>query len=165
MCMLMSRRLVGTSPDESAACADRAPRRRSTRTNNIGMRNTAISVAVSMPVITTVPRMRRAAAPDPLADPERHAAEDEGERRHQDRPQPQLCTFERGGHNVEAMLDAQLGELDNQDRVLRREADQHDDADLRVDVVVEARRDSPANAPNTATGTDSRTENGSDQLS
>ena len=79
--------------------------------------------------------------------PERHAAEDEGERRHQDRPEPQLCTFERGGHDVEAMLDAQLGELDNQDRVLRRQADQHDDADLRVDVVVEAPQRQPGERP------------------
>ena len=50
-----------------------------------------------MPLITTVPRMRREAAPDPVGDPQRHAAEDEGERGHQDRPQPQLRAFERRG--------------------------------------------------------------------
>ena len=33
-----------------------------------------------------------------------------------------------------------LGELDDQDRVLRRQADQHDQADLAVDVVGEAAR-------------------------
>ena len=68
---------------------------RSTSTNSSGMRKTAISVAASMPVITTVPRMRRDAAPEPLGDPQRHAAEDERERGHQDRPQPQPRAFER----------------------------------------------------------------------
>ena len=39
----------------------------STCTNSIGIRKMASSVAASMPLITTVPRMRRDAAPDPSA--------------------------------------------------------------------------------------------------
>ena len=119
-----------------------------------------------MPLMTTVPRTRREAAPAPVGDPQRQAAEDEGERRHQDRPQPHLGAFERRRHQVGAVLAPRLGELDDQDGVLGGEPDQHDDADLGVDVEVElAAAAGRANAPTTATGTDSSTENGSDQLS
>ena len=59
-----------------------------------------------------------------------------------------------------------LGELDDQDRVLGREADQHDEADLREDVVVHAAQ--PArrtSADSTPIGTIRMMASGSDQLS
>ena len=42
-----------------------------------------------MPLKTAMPSATRISAPAPLAQHQRHHAEDEGERRHQDRPQPQ----------------------------------------------------------------------------
>ena len=65
-----------------------------------------------------------------------------------------------------AGLAAGLGELDDQDRVLRGERDQHDEADLGVDVEGEARRaSSAASAPATPTATESSTGTGIVQLS
>ena len=125
----------------------------------------ASSVAASMPVITTVPRIRRAAAPDPVAihsgTQPRMKANDViriGRSR-------SARAFERGVDQIACPARARLRELDDQDRVLRREADQHDEADLRVHVESKPRSSSPRKAPNTATGTDSSTLNGSDQLS
>ena len=65
-----------------------------------------------------------------------------------------------------ALEEALLRELDDQDRVLRREADQHHQADLEVDVVLQAaQRRRSASAPTTANGTASTTANGSSQRS
>src|SRR6202022_2165206 len=59
----------GTAPDDGCRGCSGLPlwASRSTRTNSSGMRKTAIIVAANMPVMTTVPRMRRAAAPEPVA--------------------------------------------------------------------------------------------------
>jgi hypothetical protein len=75
-------------------------------------------------------------------------------------------------------LEFVLGELDDQNRVLGRQADQHHQSDLRVDVVLDlhhvsrqkiaqqrAAQPQHPNAPKTATGVLSRTLNGSVQLS
>ena len=67
---------------------------------------------------------------------QRHDAEDEGERRHQDRPQPQPRRLDRRRPAVAAPVLELLGKLDDQDRVLGGEADEHDEAHLREDVVV-----------------------------
>ncbi len=72
--------------------------------------------------------------------PEREAAEDERERRHRDRTQAQPRAFERGVDHGSSVVELELRELDDQDGVLRREADEHDQTDLRVDVVVEVAR-------------------------
>ena len=98
-------------------------------------------VAASIPEITAVPRICRPAAPAPCGDPQRHAAEDERERRHQDRPQAEPRALQRRVHQALALLEAVLRELDDQDRVLGGEADQHDEADLAVDVEGEAARE------------------------
>ena len=91
-----------------------------------------------MPVTTTVPRMRRDARAGAGREPQRHAAEDERERCHQDRAQPQPRSFERGLDEILPCLEARFRELDDQNRVLRRQPDQHDDADLRIHVEVVA---------------------------
>ena len=69
---------------------------------------------------------------------ERDHAEDECGGRHEDGPQPRLRGRDRGVDGRHSVLLALARELDDQDRVLRREADQHHHADLREDVVVEA---------------------------
>src|SRR5476651_1386911 len=74
------------------------------------------------------PRARRA--------PKRKTTENEGERGHQDRAQPQLRTVEGGIEKWLAFLVFQLGELDNQDGIFRREANQHDEPDLGEYVVL-----------------------------
>src|SRR5262245_132180 len=68
---------------------------------------------------------------------QRHDAEDEGEGGHQDRTQAEPGGAERGVDDGLALVVFLLGELDDEDGVLRRETDQHDEADLREDVVVE----------------------------
>src|SRR6202011_112366 len=49
---------------------------------------------------------------------QRHDTENEGERRHQDRPQPQPRGFHGRGPAVTALVLELLGELDDQDRIL-----------------------------------------------
>ena len=71
-------------------------------------------------------------------DRERQHAEDERERRHQDRPEPQARRFDRRGRRRHAFVLLQHRVLDDQDRVLRGEAEQRDEADLEVDVVGES---------------------------
>ena len=68
----------------------------------------------------------------------RHNAQDEGEGRHQDRPEAQAGRLQRRLLERRAPFVLCLGEFDDQDRVLGRQPDQHHEADLHVDVVVEA---------------------------
>jgi len=63
-----------------------------------------------------------------------HDTENEGERGHQDRPQAQPRGFHGGGPALTAPVLELLGELDDQDRILRRETNQHNEADLGEDV-------------------------------
>src|SRR5205814_7655235 len=72
------------------------------------------------------------------SDNERHHAHDERYRRHEDGAQTQSAGFEHGAHYVHAFLLLVLRELDDQDGVLARKADQHDQSDLGEDVVVAA---------------------------
>jgi len=65
---------------------------------------------------------------------QRHDAEDERECRHQDRPKPETGRFHRGVNDAQAFLTPALGELNDQNRVLGGKTDQHDEADLRIDV-------------------------------
>ena len=96
------------------------------------------NVDAIMPPATAVPTECRASRPAPLANDERHDAEDEGERRHQNRPQPDARGFDRRVGDRHAARAQLLGELDDQNAVLRRQADQHHQADLAVDVVDQA---------------------------
>ena len=68
-------------------------------------------------------------------DHQRHDAEDERERGHQDRPQAQPAGFDGGRHACPALVLELARELDDQDGVLGRQADEHDEADLRQDVM------------------------------
>jgi hypothetical protein len=64
-----------------------------------------------------------------------------------------------------ALLVLHLRELDDQDGVLGREADQHDEADLHVDVVVEPEQPDAEEGAEGDHGVPSSTAHGSDQLS
>ena len=63
-------------------------------------------------------------------EPERDTAEDERERGHQDRPEPELGAPDRRVVNRPALPPLAARELDDQDRVLRGEPDQHHHPDL-----------------------------------
>jgi len=64
-------------------------------------------------------------------DHQRCDAENEGKRRHQDRPQPPLGGADRRLRGRAARLLRLARELDDQDRILRCQPDEHDEADLR----------------------------------
>ncbi|CAG2154752.1 hypothetical protein LMG19282_04712 [Cupriavidus campinensis] len=75
----------------------------------------------------------------PARDGQRNTAQDEGQRGHDDRPQPQLGRLDRRVVGAQPLLDAHLHrELEDQDGVLGRQRDQHRQADLEVDVVLHA---------------------------
>ena len=77
-----------------------------------------------------------------------------------------LAPSRRGLLDRFALLALELGEFDDEDGVLGRQTNQHDQPDLGVDVVVEADAGSrPRNAPNTPNGITSRMATGIAQLS
>src|SRR6267378_723278 len=80
--------------------------------------------------------------------------ENEGERGHQDWPQPQPRGFHSRGPAVTAPVLELLGELDDQDRILRRETDQHNEADLGEDVVILSAQEHAGDRGNEAHGHD-----------
>ena len=123
------------------------------------------NVDTNMPPATAVPTEWRASWPAPVANDQRQHAEDERERGHQDRPQPDARRFDRRLDDRQPLVPQLLGELDDQDRVLRRQPDQHDQPDLAVDVVGQAAHPLRDSAPSTASGTPSSTMNGSTRLS
>ena len=74
----------------------------------------------------------------PARDRQRQHAEAEGQRRHDDRAQAQLRALDRRLDEAHALLEVRLRELHDQDRVLRRQAEHGEQADLEVDVVRQA---------------------------
>src|SRR5580704_8425559 len=81
---------------------------------------------------------------------QRRDAEDESERCHQDRAQPQPRRFDRGLPARAALVLELTGEFDDQDGVLGGEPDQHHEADLSEDVVVPAAQDDAGDGGNKA---------------
>src|ERR1035437_1965709 len=61
----------------------------------------------------------------PAGHPQRHTAQNEGEAGYQDGTQAQLGPLQRRIRQRHAAFIANLGELDDQDRVLRRQSNQH----------------------------------------
>ena len=137
-----------------------------------------IELAASMPPMTVVPMICRATDPAPLAvqsgtQPRMNA--NDVIRIGRSRSRAPSSAASTSGVPFSNSL---LGEFHDQDRVLRRQADEHHQPDLRVDVVFDLdhvrrmnrprsvrRSHNTQNAPNTATGVLSSTLNGSVQLS
>ena len=71
-----------------------------------------------MPVNTAMPIDLRALAPAPLGEHQRHHAEDEGERRHQDRPEARARRLDRRVEDGVPSRAQLARELDDQDGVL-----------------------------------------------
>ena len=92
-----------------------------------------------MPLNTLMPSDLRALAPAPGREDERQHAENEGEGRHQDRPEPEARGVDGGFENGLAVLDAALArDLDDQNAVLGRQRDQQHEADLRIEIIGDA---------------------------
>src|SRR6266513_5164182 len=68
--------------------------------------------------------------------PKRQKAEDERKRSHQDRAKTEARAFEGSVEERFAFLVFVLGKFDDKDRVLRGQADEHDQTDLRVNIVL-----------------------------
>ena len=112
------------------------------------------TVDTSMPPNTAVPSELRAAAPAPVATHQRHHAQDEGEGGHEDGPQADLGRLDRGLHDGLAPLAQLLGELDDEDRVLARQAHQHDQPTWQKTSLARPRSHCAPSAPMTARGTE-----------
>src|SRR5215831_7817906 len=75
----------------------------------------------------------------PGGTPKRHTTQNESEGSHQDGAQTQPGAFERGFRKGVAFLVTGLCKLHDEDGVLGRESDQHDQPDLGVHVIFEAK--------------------------
>ncbi len=104
-----------------------------------GVRKIPKSVTPTMPLNTAIPSDRRISEPAPEATTSGNHADDESERGHQDRPQPQPACLERRLAARQALQVLLLGVLDDQDGVLARQPHQHHQADLHEDIDVPAR--------------------------
>jgi hypothetical protein len=78
-----------------------------------------------------------------------HDTENEGERRHEDRPQPQPRSFHGRGPAITATVLKLPGELNDEYRILCRKSNQHDDADLGEYIVILSAPDSTTRALHT----------------
>ena len=165
------RRAAGSAPC-LRRCATPPPlKMRRTTTKNTGTKKIASKVAVIIPPITPVPMARWLAEPAPVdttsgSTPRMKAIEviRIGRKRR--------CTAsQRRLDQVLALRVQVLGELDDQDRVLRRQADHGDQADLEEDVVRHAaqasrraprraRRAAPRAAPRTGSTSSRRAPTG-----
>jgi hypothetical protein len=98
-------------------------------------------------------------------DDQRDDAQNEGERRHENRTQADAGGFNGRVENGHAALAQLLGEFHDQDGVLGGEADEHDQSDLAVDVVLLAAEPLRAERAEQAMGTARRIMKGSTKLS
>jgi hypothetical protein len=84
--------------------------------------------------------------------------------RHEDGAQSQAACLQHRRHRIQPFGLLGPRELDDKDRILRRQPDEHDEADLGEDVVVAPGDPDSASADSSASGTISSTASGSDQL-
>ena len=101
--------------------------------------NSVNNVARLTPEKITTPSADRLDAPGPVGENQRHRAHDGAERRHDHRPQANPRRLDDRVLELHALVAHLVDELDDQHAVLRRDADEHDDADLAVDVQRHAR--------------------------
>src|SRR5262249_2283080 len=69
--------------------------------------------------------------------PERYTSQDEGEGCHKNRPQTQLGSYECSFLGGFTLVVLHLGELHDQNGILGGEADEHDQSNLGISVVVQ----------------------------
>ena len=115
-------------------------KRRRTTTKNTGTKNTASAVAGDHAAHHAGADGALAGRAGAAGDHQRQHAQDEGQRGHDDRAEAQVAGGQRRFDQALALRLQVFGELDDQHRVLRRQADDGDQADLEVHVVGEAAR-------------------------
>lgn len=89
-----------------------------------------------------------------IGEHERKHAEDEGEASHQNGAQTKAAGFDGGFYAVHAIVLKLLGEFDDEDGVFGRETDEHDETDLREDVVIQPAQPHAADGGKQAHGHD-----------
>src|SRR6266446_1550506 len=72
-----------------------------------------------------------------LCRPQWDTTQDERKRSHQDRPQAKPGACERRVHHGSSVLEFVFGELDDQNRILCRKTDKHDQSDLRINIALD----------------------------
>ncbi len=106
-------------------------------TKKMGTKKTARMVEAIMPPNTAVPSAL-AGGSRSFGDGQRHDAQDEGERRHDDRSEAKARRPHGCFLDTFTPITYVAGEFDDQDRVFAGQRNDQHDADLRVDVVVHA---------------------------
>ena len=115
-----------------------APNRVSMVTKNTGVRNRPNNVTPDHAGKHRDSHRMAHFASSPVRQDQRHDAHDERERGHQDRPQAQPASLDSRLNDPHAVVIAFARKLDDQNRVLARQADEDDESYLREDVVVGA---------------------------
>ena len=85
--------------------------------------------------MTTVPMMRRETAPAPVAIPQRHGSQNKCERGHENWPQANARAGQRRFNEWFAFFVFEPRKLDDQNGIFGGEPDEHDQADLRENIV------------------------------
>ncbi len=111
-----------------------APDHFSTMKKMAGTKKIPITLAAIIPPITVVPMICRATAPAPLAVHSGTQPRMNAKRRHQNWPQAKPGSFERGVRQGLSLFVLVFGKFNNQNRVLCRQPDEHDQSNLRVDI-------------------------------
>ena len=109
-------------------------------TKNAGTNKTARQVDAIMPENTVMPIEMPGVGAGAAREHQRHHAQDEGERGHQDRTEAGARRVDRGLDDLLAVLAQLARHLDDQDRVLGRQRDQQHETDLDIEVVADAGR-------------------------
>ena len=120
-----------------------------------------------MPLNTVMPIDFLRAGAGAAGNHQRRDAEDERKRRHDDRPEPFPRRLDRRfKYGLALAQRAVARHVHDQNGVLGRERHQQDDADLGIQIVVDAQPDdSTRTGPTSASGTDKITDSGVYQLS
>ena len=118
-----------------------------------------------IPPKTVVPTECRPFSPAPDASTRGTTPKNESKRCHQNGAQADARRLNRRVHDRHPALPQLLREFDNQNGILARKPDQHDESDLAVHVVLQAAQRLRSSAPSSAMGTASSTMNGNTKLS
>ena len=132
----------------------------STMMNIIGMRKTPKMVAMDVPKTTVIPMVTRDAAPAPVAMASGTEPTTE-QGRHDDRAETDLGRFDCSRYGIHAaFIDTDFGVFDDQDGILGGQADDGQQTDLEVQVILLVHEIGKDRSPEDAAGRLNMTANG-----
>ena len=105
-------------------------------TKNTGVNINPKIVTPTIPENTATPIARRISAPAPFDNTSGTHTHDEGQRRHENRTQAQSAGLECCAHAVASLMFEFARKFHNQNCIFTRESYQHDESNLREDIVV-----------------------------